>query len=118
MKLLTELHVYHLAEKLADKIWFAFDNWSVKVQRTTGYQIINSSDSISANISEGYGRYTPADRKKFYLYARGSFEETKTWLRKLYRRKIIAEKEMQEYAKIINELGPALNGFIKSTRNS
>ncbi|MEA2101082.1 MAG: four helix bundle protein [Thermodesulfobacteriota bacterium] len=24
-----------------------------------GYQIIRSSDSIAANIAEGYGRYTP-----------------------------------------------------------
>ncbi|MBW1835871.1 MAG: four helix bundle protein [Deltaproteobacteria bacterium] len=32
-----------------------------------GYQIIRSSDSLSANIAEGYGWYAPADRKKFYL---------------------------------------------------
>jgi four helix bundle protein len=64
---------------------------------------------------EGYGRYTPADRKKFYLYARGSFEETKAWLRKLIRRKVIGESEISKYQRIIEELGPKLNAFIKST---
>jgi four helix bundle protein len=52
-----------------------------------GYQIIQASDSLAANIAEGYDRYTPADREKFYLYSRGSLEETQSWLRKLIRRK-------------------------------
>ena len=116
MKDLTELDVYNLAEKLSDLIWYAFDNWNKKVQNTIGYQIIRSSDSISANISEGYGRYTPADRKRFYLYSRGSFEETKTWLRKLIRRKIISKDEAKEYTEIIDILGPKLNAFIKITK--
>ena len=117
MKELTELDVYKLAEELSDLIWNDFDKWNTKVQHTIGYQIIRSSDSISANISEGYGRYTPADRKRFYLYARGSFEETKTWLRKLMRRKIILQKEADKYKDIIDILGPKLNAFIKSTKS-
>lgn len=117
MKVLTDLRVYQLSEQLADKIWFAYDKWSIKVQRTVGLQIIDSSDSIAANISEGYGRYSTSDRKKFYIYARGSFEETKTWLRKLFRRKIISGKEMNEYALIINDLGPQLNAFINTTKS-
>jgi len=115
MKRLVELDVYILSEKLSDKIWSDFDRWSEKVQRTIGYQIIRSSDSIAANISEGYGRYTPADRKLFYRYARGSFEETKTWLRKLIRRKIVNLDDIKEYESLINELGPKLNAFISST---
>ena len=65
---------------------------------------------------EGFGRYTPADRKKFYLYSRGSFEETKSWLRKLIRRKVIQENEIRKYSTIIDALGPKLNAFIKSTK--
>lgn len=115
MKEIYELDVYNLSEKLSDLIWYAFDGWSEKVQRTIGYQIIRSSDSISANLAEGYGRYTPADRKRFYLFARGSFEETKVWLRKAIRRKIISEIEVKKFTDLINELGPKLNAFIKST---
>ncbi|MEE4359014.1 MAG: four helix bundle protein [Desulfococcaceae bacterium] len=76
------MDVYNLAEKLSDLIWYAYDKWTEKAKRTMGYQIIRSADSIAANIAEGYGRYTPSDRKNFYRYARGSFEETKAWLRK------------------------------------
>ncbi len=116
MKEIHELDVYKLSEDLSDLIWYAYDEWPQKVQRTIGYQIIRSSDSIAANLAEGYGRYTPADRKRFYLYTRGSFEETKAWLRKLIRRKVIQENETQKYSNIIDELGPKLNAFIKSTK--
>ena len=116
MKNIFELDVYKLAEKLSDLIWEDFSNWDERTQRTIGYQIIRSSDSIAANLAEGYGRYSFADRKKFYFYARGSFEETKAWLRKLRRRKIISEDELKRYSDIINELGPKLNAFLKSTK--
>ena len=43
------------------------------------------------------------------------YEETKAWLRKLIRRKIITGKTVQEYTVIIDELGPKLNAFIRST---
>ncbi|HPC57756.1 MAG TPA: four helix bundle protein [Kiritimatiellia bacterium] len=116
MKEIYELNVYQLAEDLADMIWNAYDAWPEKAQRTIGYQIIRSADSIAANIAEGYGRFTPADRKLFYRYARGSFEETKAWLRKAIRRKLISAPDIDRYKETINELGPKLNAFIRSTQ--
>ncbi len=116
MKRLAELEVYKLSEQLSDKIWNDYFTWLEKVRRNIGYQIIRSSDSIAANISEGYGRFTPADRKVFYRYARGSFEETKTWLRKLIRRKVVNQDDIKKYKSLIDELGPKLNAFISSTK--
>ncbi len=115
MKEVYELDVYRLAEELSDLIWFAYDTWDSKAQQTLGQQVIRAVDSVAANIAEGYGRYTPADRKKFYLYARGSFEETKCWLRKAFRRKVISPAEVATYKRLIDELGPKLNAFIKAT---
>ena len=65
MKEIYELDVYKLAETLSDLIWYAFDEWSEKVKKTIGYQIIKSADSIAANLAEGYGRYTPGERSGF-----------------------------------------------------
>jgi four helix bundle protein len=113
---LTDLEVYMLSEKLSDKIWQDYDNWPRKAQWTIGLQIIRSSDSIAANIAEGYGRFTPLDRIKFYRYSRGSFEETKAWLRKAFRRKLIENSRMEEYNLIVQELGPKLNAFINATK--
>jgi len=116
MKSVYELEVYSLAEDLSDLVWYDFDKWSTKAQNTIGYQMIRSSDSIAANIAEGYGRHSSADRKKFYYYSRGSFEETKSWLRKAIRKKVINSTEkIEQYKKIINKLGPKLNAFINNT---
>lgn len=117
MLYLEDLDVYQLSEKLSDLVWYGFDNWPEKVKKTVGYQIVRAADSISANIAEGYGRFSPPERKLFYRYARGSFEETKAWLRKLIRRNIIT-RETDDYQKIIDELGPKLNAFIRSTQKT
>ncbi len=116
MKRLYELDVYKLSEELSDMIWCDFNKWNKKVQNTIGYQIIRASDSITANMAEGYGRFIPADRKRFYIYSRGSLEETKSWLRKLIRREVISKSEASKYNTVITELGPELNAFINKTR--
>ncbi len=77
MLALTDLDVYKLSEQISDMVWKDYDSWPEKAKRTIGLQIIKAADSISINIAEGYGRYTPLDRKNFYLYSRGSFEEPK-----------------------------------------
>lgn len=114
MTLIQDTDVYKLAEKLSDRIWYAYDNWDYKAKHTIGLQVIRSSDSISANLAEGFGRYSIADRKRFYIIARGSFEETKCWMRKAIRRKVLSEKEQNEIAEVINLLGPKLNLFIRN----
>ena len=111
-----ELDVYKLAEKLSDMVWRDFDVWPEKARRTIGFQVIRSADSIAANLAEGFGRYGPADRKKFYRYSRGSFEETKCWLRKASRRNLVSAERTVEYKVFVGELGPKLNAFINATK--
>lgn len=116
MKEIFKMDVYALSEELSDMVWNDFDGWPDKARRTIGYHIIRAADSIAANLAEGYGRYSSADRVKFYRYARGSLEETKCWLRKAIRRKVIrSAKRADEYKVIIDELGPKLNAFIRRT---
>ena len=43
-------------------------------------QILRSSASISANISEGFGRKTRADYEHFLIISRGSTTETQNWI--------------------------------------
>lgn len=116
MKELSSLDVYVISEKLSDHVWRIFDTWNKKAQNTMGYQMIRAADSISANIAEGYGRFSYADRRRFYMYARGSFEEVKTWLGKAKRRGILSEVDIELLQNISKELGPKLNAFIRTTQ--
>ena len=44
-------------------------------------QLLTSVASVAANIAEGYGRMSAADRAKFLSYALGSAREAITWYR-------------------------------------
>lgn len=116
MKDIRSYDVYILSEQLSDHIWHLYDTWDKKAKNTMGYQIIRSADSIAANLAEGFGRFSYADRRRFYRYSRGSFEETKAWLRKAYRRDLLINEDKLRIQEIVDELGPKLNVFINRTR--
>ena len=46
-------------------------------------QLLTSVGSIAANIAEGYGRPTTADRVRFFSYALGSVREAVAWYQAL-----------------------------------
>lgn len=110
---LEKLEVYQLSEAFSDNIWGLVMDWSHFNKDTIGKQVVRSADSIAANIAEGYGRYYYKESKQFFFYARGSVQETKTWLSKCKRRKIIEDETadvlLEEVAKILIKL----NGYIK-----
>ena len=56
-------------------------------------QMLSAVQSVPANISEGFGRGTPADRTWILRIARGEAEETLKHLKANFREKRIAAKE-------------------------
>lgn len=74
---LDDLEVYQLAEKLADDIWDLVLAWDRFPKDTVGKQIVRAADSISSNLSEGYGRYSFKENVQFCYYSKGSLEERK-----------------------------------------
>ena len=111
---LKEFEVYRLSEELSDMIWNIVNTWDYFAKDTLGKQLVKSADSISANIAEGYGRYHYKENKNFCYFARGSLEETRTWLRKSMRRGLINQSKHQELFDIIKKLPKLLNSYIKS----
>ncbi len=109
-----KLRVYNLAEELADLVWDVVTNWDYLPQKTVGIQLINSADSIGANIAEGTGRGSFADNRRFARIARGSLFEVKHWLRRAYRRKLLTQGEIDILQKLIQELTPKLSAYIRS----
>ncbi len=115
---LEKLEVYQLAETFSDIIWNLVASWNYFTKDTIGKQLVRATDSISANIAEGYGRYYYKESKQFFFYSRGSLQETKAWLAKCKRRNLI---EMNKADELINEsekLLAKLNGYIKFIASS
>jgi four helix bundle protein len=75
-----DFDAWKLANELRKRVIELTARDRVKIDRRFCDQIRSSAASITANIAEGFGRYSDAD---FLLlrYARGSAFETREWLR-------------------------------------
>ena len=112
-----DLDIYKMAEDLADKVWNICIGWDYFTRDTIGKQLVRAADSISANLAEGHGRYHFKDRLNFCYYARGSLEETKSWISKAMRRGLISPEE-NEIRRITEILPKQLNAYIASIKKA
>ena len=77
---LWNLKVYRLALYAADVGWQDISRLSKVIgMRGLSDQLYRSLGSIGANIAEGYSRYSPRDKARFYEYALGSARESRDW---------------------------------------
>jgi len=109
-----DLEVYKLSMDLSDRIWNIVIKWEYFQKDSLGKQWVRAADSVSANISEGFGRNTFKDQRCFYYFSRGSLCESKTWLDKAKRRNLIDEEVYKTLLIDFNILGIKLNNFINS----
>lgn len=58
-------------------------------------QILDSSRSVTANIAEGYGRFTYSDTRNFFIISRGSVTETMEHLTTAFDEKYIGSEELK-----------------------
>ncbi len=111
------LHVYKLAEKLADEVWTIVSGWNQFAKDTVGKQMVRAADSVGANIAEGTGRGRFPDNRRFVRTARGSLNETKHWLRRAYTRGLLNKELVNRIKPIMDELAPKLNAYLRSIGN-
>ncbi len=114
---LEDLNIYSLAMELGETVWEITNDWNFFQKDTIGKQLVRSADSVSANISEGYGRYSYKETINFAYYSRGSLYETKTWLTKAYNRSMIKEGQYQGLMQDIKNLGVKLNNYIATLKS-
>ena len=72
---LNDIDAYKTAFNLSNYVWEIVVKWDTFAKDTVGKQFVKSTDSISANIAEGFGRYFKKDKIKFYRYSTGSLKE-------------------------------------------
>jgi four helix bundle protein len=113
-----DLRVYQLSEELADEIWFIVMGWRGLAQDTVGKQLVRAVDSIGANIAEGTGRGSYQDNRRFVKIARGSLYETKHWLRRAFKRKLLPSDQTARLKPMLDELAPKLNAYLNSIGSS
>lgn len=98
---LEDITAYVIASDLSDNVWRIVTGWEWFAKRTLGAQWADATDSIAANIAEGFGRFHKKDKQKFYYNARGSVYESAHWTKKAKSRNLLTE---DEHARIMEGL--------------
>lgn len=79
-------------------------------------QLKRASASVVANIAEGFGRYSYADKARHYTIARGECSEVVAFLYVVIRVKLLPSVEVQRALSLAESAGKLLSGLIASCR--
>jgi four helix bundle protein len=113
-KSFQEMPVWQLAFRLSDEVFTI----SSKLPRSEDYgltsQIRRASNSVSANLAEGFGRKGNKDKIKYYVISRGSAFETQHHLKYGLKVKYFDKAKTNLLIEKYSELIYALNKLIKS----
>ncbi len=112
---LNDIDSYKTAFQLSNQVWDIVAKWDYFAKKTIGSQFVNSTDSISANIAEGFGRYSKKDKIRFYRIAFGSMYESLDWNEKALKRKLISNETYNNIFSELNKLPKEIHSLIKYT---
>jgi four helix bundle protein len=79
-------------------------------------QLIRSSRSVNALLSEGHGRFTYADQLHYCVQARGSLSETINHLIDAFDERYISEEQLNYFKIKGKEIEKMMNGYITYLR--
>jgi four helix bundle protein len=110
------LQVYQKAVDFADQIAARTENFPRGYYFLTD-QLNRAALSIATNLAEGNGRFTKADRKKFFTIARGSVQECVPLLEICRRRELIQAGDHNDFKDDLDEISRMLSGLINGIEN-
>ena len=114
---LDDLEIYSLSMKLGEFVWSIVVKWDFFARDTVGKQWVRAIDSVSANISEGYGKHSYVEMRKFVYIARGSMSEHITWMTKADNRNLISFEDNVNIISSSRNLYVKINNYLKYLDN-
>ncbi|OGH73835.1 MAG: hypothetical protein A3C90_00785 [Candidatus Magasanikbacteria bacterium RIFCSPHIGHO2_02_FULL_51_14] len=108
-KSLKENEAYLLSLEFGEIVWGITKEWDWFTKQTIGVQYVSSTDSVSTNIAEGWGKFSYKDKNKYFRIARGSLMESMNWTVKAYKRGLIPEDKFQRLKQIFDTLPHEIN---------
>lgn len=106
------LEVYQKAIDFADKVSALTEKFPRGYYFLTD-QLNRAALSIATNIAEGNGRFTKANRKNFFIIARGSVQECVPLLELARRRGLINEITHNQLRDDLETIAKMISGLIK-----
>ena len=110
------LEVYRRAVDLADRVI----TLTKEAPRGFGFltdQLNRAVLSISTNLAEGNGRFTKADRRNFFIIARGSTRECVPLIDLAQRHGLIRQDDQEAMRRELEEIVRMISGLVKGLDN-
>ncbi len=117
-KTFKEMPIWKEAIDVAEMVYKLSDELPRKEDYGFTSQIRRAALSISANISEAYGRNHTLDKINFYYMARGSLTETQSHLEYGRRVGYIKPNQTEELEKALNNIYLNINKIVLVLRAS
>jgi four helix bundle protein len=116
MKWIADLEIYSISRDLSKAAWNIYEDLTMSNKIMIGNQFIRSTDSIWANIAEGFGRFHYLDSIKFYYNARWSLQESRHRIEILHDRKLLLDDNYMLLIRKLDTLSVKLNNFITKAK--
>jgi four helix bundle protein len=116
IKHFTDMEVWQLSHKLSLNVFDMTNGLPKSEDYALTSQIRRASNSVSANISEAFGRRTKKDKRYFYIISRGSAFETQNHLLYgigvEYFKSDAADYLLREYDELIHQLNKIMKSLV------
>ena len=112
---LNNIEAYRISFRLSNYVWMIVVEWDYFSKNALGRQFTRAVDSISANIAEGFGRFTKKDKICFYRYSYGSLKEALDWNQKAKIRGLLIEDRYNHIFSELQKLPKSIHQLIKFT---
>lgn len=112
---LSDIEAYRISFALSNYVWDVVKQWDYFAKKTIGSQFTDAVDSISANIAEGFGRYTKRDKIRFYRISFGSMYESFDWNEKAKIRTLLSLDQYNHIYTELQKLPKSINSLINYT---
>ena len=112
----TDLQVWQLARELRKLLYDLARGFPVAEKFVLTSQLRRAAISITANIAEGFGRYSYQENIQFCRLARGSVFEVRDRLTTAMDQQYITPEQYARADALVQRVVQTLNGYIRSTK--
>ena len=111
-----KLEAWRKADDLASEVFRLTEEELHARHRWLGLQLVRAAFSVTANISEGYGRSSLGDYVRFLEFAGGSLNEVENALHFIRRNKVVSPLTLEHAEELRLATGNLLFGLMRALR--
>lgn len=112
----TDLDAWKLARELRQRVYRLSSLFPPEEKHVLTRQIRRAAISVTANLAEGYGRYSYQENSQFCRLSRASVYEVRDHLYTAFDRGYLGRPAWESTDKLARRVIQVLNGYIRATQ--